>query len=383
MTLIITFLGKGGTGRSTVAIAAAQQLSAAGKRVLLLCQEAGPAISMLLSSAAPSPMTIGPNVSEISVNGQRFSAVQLQTTALIDDNWERLKSFEAQYLRDPFFKAVYGQELSVIPGMDDFLTLNALREYAASNQYDVIVHAGSGDQSSLRMWGAIGGIDWYFRRFKKVFQDSQFYRSISPFIAPITGAILSGGMSGDIWSQPETQSVESMVARGKAMVGDAMQLRAYVVTTADQIAIAQGKYLWSAAQQIGLTVAGTWVNTVNAADPNPMDSTAAADAFAPLPITALPYCPPDNRWQPMVTALPTLTEPVNVPSSMSVDPGSSSVKLFLPGFDKTQVKLTQYGPEVTVEAGDQRHNLSLPPALSGRSVTGAKFQEGYLIVSFG
>ncbi len=384
MTLIITFLGKGGTGRSTVAIAAAQQLSAAGKRVLLLCQEAGPAISMLLGSAAPESTapgssTLSSSVSEISVNGQQFSAVQLQTTALVDNNWERLKSFEAQYLRDPFFKAVYGQELSVIPGMDDFLALNALREYAASNQYDVIVHAGSGDQASLRMWGAIGGIDWYFRRFKKVFQDSQFYRSISPFIAPITGAILSGGMSGDIWSQPETQSVESMVARGKAMVRDAMQLRAYVVTTDDEIAIAQGKYLWSAAQQIGLTVAGTFVNTVNV---NPAAAAAAA-AFAPLPITHLPYCPPDDRWQPIVTALPALTEPVNVPSSMSVDTSSSTVKLFLPGFDKTQVKLTQYGPEVTVEAGDQRHNLSLPPALNGRSVTGAKFQEGYLIVSFG
>lgn len=384
MTLIITFLGKGGTGRSTVAIAAAQQLSAAGKRVLLLCQEAGPAISMLLGSAAPESTapgssTLSSSVSEISVNGQQFSAVQLQTTALVDNNWERLKSFEAQYLRDPFFKAVYGQELSVIPGMDDFLALNALREYAASNQYDVIVHAGSGDQASLRMWGAIGGIDWYFRRFKKVFQDSQFYRSISPFIAPITGAILSGGMSGDIWSQPETQSVESMVARGKAMVRDAMQLRAYVVTTDDEIAIAQGKYLWSAAQQIGLTVAGTLVNTVSV---NPTAAAAAA-AFSPLLITHLPYCPPNNRWQPIVTALPALTEPVNVPSSTSVDTSSSTVKLFLPGFDKTQVKLTQYGPEVTVEAGDQRHNLSLPPALNGRSVTGAKFQEGYLIVSFG
>ncbi len=381
MTLIITFLGKGGTGRSTVAIAAAQQLSAAGNRVLLLAQEAGPALSMLLSSAATSPITLGPTASEISVNGQRFSAVQLQTTSLVDDNWEKLKKFEAQYLRDPFFKAVYGQELSVIPGMDDFLALNALREYAASNQYDVIVHAGSGDQASLRMWGAIGGIDWYFRRFKKVFQDSQFYRSISPFVAPITGAILSSGMSGDIWAQPETQSVENMVARGKAMVRDARQLRAYVVTTADEIAIAQGKYLWSAAQQIGLTVAGTLVNAVHAAGPNSIDSAAAA--FAPLAITPLPHCLPDNRWQPIVTALPALTEPVSVPSSMSVDTSSSTVKLFLPGFDKTQVKLTQYGPEVTVEAGDQRHNLSLPPALNGRSVTGAKFQEGYLIVSFG
>ncbi|MEL6814728.1 MAG: ArsA family ATPase [Cyanobacteria bacterium J06598_3] len=372
MTLILTFLGKGGTGRTTVAIAAAQKLAAAGKRVLFISQEPGPAVSTLLGA------DIGVTASAISSGGQSFQAVQLQTTALLDDNWEKLKAFEAQYLRDPFFKAVYGQELSVIPGMDDFLALNAIREYTESTQYDVIVHDGPGNQSSLRLWGAIGGVDWYFRRFKKVFQDSQFYRSISPFIAPITGAVLSSGMSGDIWSQPETQSVEGMVAKGKALVRDPMQLRAYIVSTDDEIAVAQGKYLWSAAQQIGLTVAGALINSPTA----PADTAHATEAFSPLPITALPQGEGSGKWQALAAALPPLTEPVSVPGAMTVDTASSTVKLFLPGFDKTQVKLTQYGPEVTVEAGDQRHNLSLPPGLNGRAVTGAKFQDGYLIISF-
>lgn len=380
MTLILTFLGKGGTGRSTVAIAAAQKLSAAGKRVLLISQEAGPALSVLLGLEAVAG--VGVETTTVTLGDSSFQAVQLQTTALLDENWEKLKNIEAQYLRDPFFKAVYGQELSVIPGMDDFLALNAIREYTESNQYDVIVHDGPGDQSSLRMWGAIGGIDWYFRRFKKVFQDSQFYRSISPFIGPITGAILSGGSSGDIWSRPETRSVESMVAKGKALVNDPMQLRAYVVTTADEVAIAQGKYLWSAAQQISLTVTGAIINSVSPGqlEPGQSDTTAA---FAPLPLTTLPYSVGGDRWQTLAQALPALTEPVSVPAAMSVDTANSTVKLFLPGFDKKQVKLTQYGPEVTVQAGDQRHNLSLPPALNGRSVTGAKFQDGYLIISFG
>jgi anion-transporting ArsA/GET3 family ATPase len=48
MALILTFLGKGGTGRTTVAIAAAKQLSSLGQRVLLVGQDPTPAFGLLL-----------------------------------------------------------------------------------------------------------------------------------------------------------------------------------------------------------------------------------------------------------------------------------------------------------------------------------------------
>ena len=48
MAFILTFIGKGGTGRTTIAIAAAKKLASQGNRVLLAAQDAGPALGLLL-----------------------------------------------------------------------------------------------------------------------------------------------------------------------------------------------------------------------------------------------------------------------------------------------------------------------------------------------
>ncbi|MEM6251898.1 MAG: ArsA family ATPase [Cyanobacteria bacterium P01_D01_bin.156] len=362
MALILTFLGKGGSGRSTCAIATAKKLSMQGQRVLLATEDAGPGFSMLLrNEVAAKPVSIASNL----------WAVQLQSAQLLEQNWEQLKRFEAQYLRDPFFKDVYGQELSVLPGMDQALTLNAIREFDASSDYDVIVHDGPGDQGSLRMWGMPAGIDWYFRRFRQVFQASQFSKAIMPFVQPVAGAVLSGGLSGDVFDHPEVKQGTGLIGQGVEAVKDPMRVRAYLVSSGDDIALSTALYLWGAAQQVELTVAGLLLNR---------SDTHQVEGFEPLPISVLPA--PTDDWQTLSSAMPDYIEAPLVPPPIEIDLANSTVRLFLPGFDKKQIQLTQYGPEVTIEAGDQRRNLTLPAALRGRSVTGAKFQSGSLILSF-
>ena len=88
-----------------------------------------------------------------------------------------------------------------------------------------------------------------------------------------------------------------------------------------------------------------------------------------------------GNWQPLMEALPQFLGESQAPKPVSIDVANRQVKVFLPGFEKKQVKLTQYGPELTIEAGDQRRNIELPRVLAGQSVKGAKFQNHYLIVS--
>jgi arsenite-transporting ATPase len=365
MALILTFLGKGGTGRTTVAIAAAKHLSSLGQRVLVVGQDPTPAFGILLGAS------VGSDPTEISAN---LHALQLQSTVLLERGWEEVKALEAQYLRSPTLKNVYGQELGILPGIDSALALNAIREYENSGKYDAIIYDGTGDQATLRMLGLPEILSWYIRRFRKVVEDSDVWKSISPFIQPVTSAVLNVSWTGENFAQEPTKQANNLLEQGKAAVADPNRMAAYLVTTDDPVAIATAKYLWGGAQQVGLTVGGTLLNQTPMSD-------ALMTEFAPLPLTVIPSRL-EADWQPLMDAMPNFKQASEAPRPITVDIPAREVRLFLPSFDKKQVKLTQSGPEVTIDAGDQRRNILLPPQLSGQPVKGAKFQNSYLTISF-
>lgn len=362
MAFLLTFLGKGGVGCTTVAIAAARRLASQGKRVLLASQDASPALGLMLGvTTGPDPMTIAPNL----------EVVQLQTTVLLERAWEDLKTLESKYLRTPFFKNVYGQELGVLAGMDSAMALNAIRQWEST--YDVIVYDSPSSPEILRMLGMPEIVSWYVRRFRQVFIDSDLGKTLSPFIPPMAAAVMNINLLADNFAQP-TADMNGLLNQGIQKLSDPNQTIAYLVTTGDAVSIATAQYLWGSAQQVGLNVGGVILNPM--ANPN----TSLGDAFNPLTITTLPHGA-ENR-DTIVASLPDFTRSTNAPRPVTIDKAARTVTLFLPSFDKKQVKLTQYGPEITIEAGDQRRNVFLPAGLSGLPVAGAKFQDGCLIISF-
>lgn len=366
MSQILTFLGKGSSTRTLCALATAKLLASQGKRVLL-AGLAEPELAILLDTPLTSePLEIAPNL----------QVVQFQASTLLEQAWEEVKKLEAQYLRTPFLKDVFGQELAVLPGMDSALALNAIRLYEESGKYDVIVYNGTGDSSTIRTLGMPETLSWYLRRFRQLFINSDLGKTISesPFIQPLLSTFLNVSWTPDNFAQP-TKQADNLLEKGKAALADPTKMAAFLVTTEDPIEVATARYLWGSAQQVGLTVGGVIV--VNSGTPANL-----SEEFNPLPIIVIPDLKAGD-WQYAMNALPDFAaQAVQAPKPMEIDTLNRQVRLFLPGFDKKDVKLTQYGPEVTVEAGDQRRNIVLSGALSGRSVTGAKFQNNYLIISF-
>jgi anion-transporting ArsA/GET3 family ATPase len=366
MSFILTFLGKGGTGRTTAAIAAAKALSSQGQRVLLLAHEAELGLGLLLNETdlTTQARQIAPNL----------SVALLSASVLLEQSWEQVKQLEMQYLRTPFFKNVFGQELGVLPGLDSALGLYSLKNFDASGLYDAIIYDGFSSAATLRMFAMPEVLSWYLRRFRQVFAESDLGRSLSPFLQPVAAAVLNNvdWTSGN-FSQPFS-TADGELGEGIRAIADPSRVAAYLITTEDKLAIKTAAYLWGSAQQANLTVGGVLVNQSAVLG-------SVEEHFNPLPVHSLPKHT-DGNWQSLTQHLPNFQqEALKAPKPMTVDVARRQVKLFLPGFSKSQVQLTQSGPELTIAAGDQRRNLFLPEGLKGQKVTGAKFQDGYLVIS--
>ena len=99
MALILTFLGKGGTGRTTIAIAAAKKLASLGKRVLLAAEDNIALGVLLKATLAPDPQELAPNL----------SVVQFKTSLLLERNWEEVKNLERNTFARPLLKMFMGK----------------------------------------------------------------------------------------------------------------------------------------------------------------------------------------------------------------------------------------------------------------------------------
>lgn len=367
MSRIITFLGQAGTAHTTVAIATAKWFTQKGNRVLLVTHTPNPGAETLLGI----PLTAQPQVIE-----PKLEVVQLQTIALLEQVWEELQSFVSLYLPLPSMsEQVYPGELILLPGFDSALAFNALRQHYISGEYDVIVYDGRGDLETLRLLGVPNVADWYFHRFRKVFEAMDVAKIAESIGGPLASALVSANLDTKKIER-EMENLRHWIKQGVTVVNDPQNLSAYLITNNDPAAIAETCWLWGSAQQVNLKINGALVN-----QPHKKEMASLQATFAPLPVTPIPRLQ-NQEWQPLVQALPDfLTLPI-VPDPLTIDLTTRQVQVFLPGFTKKQVKLTQFGNELTVEAGDQRRNIFLPPELQNLPLQSGKFEAPYLIISF-
>ncbi|KAK3237788.1 hypothetical protein CYMTET_52158, partial [Cymbomonas tetramitiformis] len=252
---IVTVLGKGGVGKTLSAVALAKHYSTLGQNVLLAVQAHDLSAEYFLDSALPStpePVAGSTNLSVCAISG----------AALAEEPFKALKVAEELYdFSGGMLKDVSADELPMIPGLESFITLGALRKL--STQYDVVVFDGASNVEVLRMFGAPARLQWYMEKLQDALSGTDMGRLMTPTLvsvmttmlekeaASVDGKSASGGAAGS-WSR-----VTSMLQKAADSFTNPKLFTAFLVTSSESAAGASAaQRLWAEAMISGIHVGG-------------------------------------------------------------------------------------------------------------------------------
>ncbi|KAL0698879.1 hypothetical protein Bca4012_055001 [Brassica carinata] len=400
-TKFVTFLGKGGSGKTTASVFASQHYALAGLSTCLVVQSQDPSADFLLGSKiGTSPTLINDNL----------SVVRLETTKMLLEPLKQLKQADARLnMTQGVLEGVVGEELGVLPGMDSIFSMlelerlvgffrQATRKNHKGKNFDVIVYDGISTEETLRMIGLSSKTRLYVKYLRSLAEKTDLGRLTSPSIMRFVDESMNisgnkspfdGQTSAAMWD-----TLERFLETGASTLRDTDRFRSFLVMDPNNpMSVKSALRYWGCTIQAG-SHASAALAISSSSNLTTESDKIAKEEFVPLPFASasVPFTKNGLDWgkilldQANSSVRELLSGTVSQGSSLTppvtFDTAKKSVTLFMPGFDKSEIKLYQYrgGSELLIEAGDQRRVIRLPSQIQGK-VGGAKFVDRSLIIT--
>ncbi|MFD5737899.1 ArsA family ATPase [Streptomyces sioyaensis] len=387
-TVLVT--GPGGAGRTTLAAATALAGARRGARALLLTTESSAPETVLgvpLGADAPTPIAPGLHARRIDPGDrfrQEFLAFQERAGAALD-------LLGAAPLDE--------DELTELPGCEDFALLHALRDEHASDDWDLVVVDMPSAAETVRLLALPAQVRRYLRRLLP--PERQAARALRPVLAQLAGVPMPAQKLYDAAERWESE----LAAVQRAIDDPGTSVR--LVTDAGPVAAATLRGIRAGLALHGRRTDGVVVNRLlptGSADPflaalsgsQQSALKALREEFGDVPVHEVPHLGRDPQG---VGALDELLDgrageiagsapgegsgrdPWTVEDRLATD-GILLWRVPLPGAERRGLSLVRRGDEIVVTVGRFRRIRTLPSALRRCTVSGAGLRDGVLDIRF-
>lgn len=241
------FVGKGGVGKTTLACAQAMGYAREGQRVLVASLDQAHSLGDALGFRfAHDPGTV-PGIIRV-VPG--LDVIELDSLALLEDRFREVAEVLAA---DPGHDhgldlgALDPAELTGLPGVQELLMLVEITQYAADDDWDVIVLDCPPTADMLRILTAPETLLGYLDRIWPPHQ-----RMMSAIGTDLRRAVLAATM----------QRIVAAVTEVRDLLADSGRTSARLITLAERMAIAESARVRSASALLGLRLQAVVVNKV-------------------------------------------------------------------------------------------------------------------------
>src|SRR5579875_3218669 len=152
---MILYLGKGGVGKTTVAAATAVRSAQLGKRTLVVSTDLAHSLADCLRQ---------PLASEPSELAPQLWAQEVNVLDEMRRSWGKLQSTLSSLLRAQGLNSIMAEELALIPGMDEIVSLLNIYRNARDGAFEVVVIDAAPTGETVRLLSMPDTFQWYAGR---------------------------------------------------------------------------------------------------------------------------------------------------------------------------------------------------------------------------
>ena len=147
----ILYLGKGGVGKTTISAATAVRSAQLGKRTLVVSTD----LAHSLADCLAIPLTSEPK--EVMTN---LWAQEVNVLDEMRHNWSKVQDSMSKVLRKQGMDAVMAEELALVPGMDEIVSLMNIYRNADEGNFDVVVIDAAPTGETVRLLSMPDTFQW-------------------------------------------------------------------------------------------------------------------------------------------------------------------------------------------------------------------------------
>jgi arsenite-transporting ATPase len=380
---IILYLGKGGVGKTTISAATAVRSAMMGKRTLVVSTD----LAHSLADCLNTPLTSNPKELAENLWAQEVNALDEMRRG-----WGKLQTSMSKALRKQGIDAVMAEELALIPGMDEIVSLINIYRNAREGNFDVVIIDAAPTGETVRLLSMPDTFQWYADRLMNLKGGTlNLARPLIKAFMPSaeildTVQTLSERVKvlREALSDPTISSYRPVVNPERMVIKEALRAETYLAlfgypidTVICNRVIQQGNYQ-------DLFMQDLYANQEKLRQ-------QIYNTFAPLPIWEAPYYPQEILGIPQLGKLANAIfgeqDPTQVfyrgqIQEITRQGDTYILRLPLPHVEMDKVLMTKKGDQMIVEIGNFKRDITLPAILANQEALVARFVNKALEIHF-
>jgi arsenite-transporting ATPase len=382
---VLLYTGKGGVGKTSLALASALCAAEHGHRVFVLSTDSAHSLGDALGRS------VGPRPVEVA---ERVVAQEVATLAELDRSWSAIEQFFRELLTDEE-GPLAAEELLVFPGMDELVSLRAIKQVEDTGDFDVCVVDCAPTGSTLKLLRLPDVLRFFMDNF------FDFKRKAARLLRPIAERVGVGRFVASDEVFAAFDRLYGEIEDVRQILLDVDRTSARLVVNPTRVVVAETRRSFAYLSLYGVATDAVLVNRVLPERASggyfarwaerERGELAAIEQSFPVPLFQVPLYPREpigvDALRDVARAMFGERDPAELftrtrPIRLEKRGGRTVLEIDIANAVPGEVDVVARGGELLVRLRDFQRRISLPDSLAGRPVGGVAIQDGVLTISF-